>query len=146
LIPPFDERGNLPPGIHKVDWDGLQMRFGSSLRRVELLDGLRQALVSLRDAGCRTAYVDGSFVTAKEEPGDFDACWDASGVNAGLIDPVLLEFGEGRRAQKQRFGGELFPSIAPAEPGGTRFLEFFQRDRETGAPKGIIEIDLEALA
>jgi hypothetical protein len=146
LIPPFDESGNLPPGIHKVDWDGLQMRFGGSLRRVELLAGLHQALAALRDAGCRTAYVDGSFVTAKENPGDFDVCWDASGVDAGLLDPALLEFGEGRRTQKQRFGGELFPSIARAEPGGTRFLEFFQRDRETGAPKGIVELDPERLA
>lgn len=146
MIPPFDERGNLPPGIHEVDWDALQTRFSGSPRRVELLAGLREVLVALRDAGCRTAYIDGSFVTAKHEPGDFDVCWDATGVDASLLDPVLLEFGEGRRAQKQRFGGELFPSIAPAEPGGTRFLEFFQRDRETGEPKGIIEIDLGDLA
>lgn len=102
--------------------------------------------MALRDAGCRTAYIDGSFVTAKEQPGDFDVCWDATGVDASVLDPVLLEFGEGRRAQKQRFGGELFPSIAAAEPGGTRFLDFFQCDRETGEPKGIIEIDLGDLA
>ena len=136
MIPPFDERGNLPPGIHEVDWDELQIRFGGSPRRVELLEGLREALITLSDAGCRTAYIDGSFVTAKEEPADFDVCWDAMGVDASLLDPVLLELGEGRRAQKQRFGGELFPSIASAEPGGTRFLEFFQRDRETGNPRG----------
>lgn len=119
--------------------------FSGSPRRIELLAGLREALVALHDAGCRNAYIDGSFVTAKEEPADFDACWDAVGVEASLLDPVLLEFGEGRRAQKQRFGGELFPSIASAGPGGTRFLEFFQRDRETGEPKGIIEIDLGGL-
>jgi hypothetical protein len=63
-----------------------------------------------------------------------------------LLDPVLLDFREGRRAQKERFGGELFIAQRGADPGGTRFLEFFQRDRDTGEPKGIVEIDLEGLA
>ncbi len=83
MIPPFDERGNLPPGIHKADWTELEAAFGGSPRRVALLAGLREALASLRRAGCRTAYIDGSFVTAKEEPGDFDACWDAVGKALG---------------------------------------------------------------
>jgi hypothetical protein len=146
VIPPFDERGNLPPGIHKAVWDELETRFNGSERRVVLLAGLWEALVALHQAGCRIAYVDGSFVTAKEEPGDFDACWDAVGVDADLLDPVLLDFREGRKAQKERFKGELFIAQHGAEPGGTRFLEFFQQDRETGEPKGIIEIDLEDLA
>jgi hypothetical protein len=59
--------------------------------------------------------------------------------------PVLLEFGDGRRAQKERFGGELFLADRPAGPAGTRFLEYFQRDRDTGRPKGIVQIDLEVL-
>lgn len=145
MIPPFDDSGSLPPGIHEADWNELESRFSDSSRRVELLAGLRLALRALRDAGCRTAYVDGGFVTAKEEPEDFDACWDAVGVDASLLDPVLLDFSDGRRGQKERFGGELFPSIASAEPAGTRFLDFFQRDRETGKPKGIVAVDLKDL-
>ena len=145
MIPPFDKRGNLPPGIHETDWDELESRFNDSSRRVQLLAGLREALVALRDAGCRIAYIDGSFVTAKEEPGDFDVCWDADGVNVDALDPVLLEFAEMRRSQKERFGGELFVSDWPADPAGTRFLDYFQRDRETGEPKGIIAINLEVL-
>lgn len=111
-----------------------------------MLSGLREALIILRDVGCRTAYIDGSFVTTKKEPGDFDACWDLDGVDVDALDPVLLEFGERRRAQKERFGGEFFLADLPAEPGGTRFLDYFQRDRDTGEPKGIIQINLEALA
>jgi hypothetical protein len=146
MIPPFDERGNLPPGIHKADWDELETRFNGSARRVELLAGLREALVVLRDAGCRTAYVDGSFVTAKEEPDDFDGCWDAMGVDASRLDPVLLDFVHPRTAQKERFGGELFLAAAPADPkSGALFLDFFQRDRD-GERKGIVKIDLEGLA
>jgi|SRR5436305_2828823 len=146
MIPPFDERGNLPSGIHKADWNELETRFNGSPCRVELLVGLREALVALHDAGCRTAYVDGSFVTAKEEPGDFDGCWDAMGVDASLLDPVLLEFAHPRTAQKERFGGELFPAAAQADPkSGALFLDFFQRGRD-GEQKGIVQIDLEGLA
>ena len=145
MIPPFDKRGNLPPGIHEADWDELQTRFNDSPRRAKLLAGLREALLALRDAGCRTAYIDGSFVTAKAEPADFDACWEAAGVDASLLDPVLLDLAPPRTAQKERFSGELFPASHVAEPqSGARFLDFFQRDRD-GEPKGIIQIDLEGL-
>ena len=64
--------------------------------------GLRAALEDLKNAGCRTAYVDGSFVTIKAIPNDYDACWDEDGVDPVLLDPVLLTFGAGRAAQKER--------------------------------------------
>jgi len=144
-IPPFDGGGNLPPGIHDATWEEIVDRFGSNARREELLIGLQETLVSLRNAGCSRAYLDGSFVTAKDEPGDFDACWEVAGVDAGRLDPVLLTFADARRAQKERFGGELFPADAAADPHGTRFLEYFQRDKHTGDPKGIVALDLETL-
>jgi hypothetical protein len=92
---------------------------------------------------CRRAYLDGSFVTARDEPGDFDACWEIAGVDADLLDPVLLDFSNARAAQKERFGGELFPAEAVAVPDGTRFLDYFQRDKLTGDAKGIIAVDLK---
>ncbi len=117
-------------------------RYAITDRRAELLDGLRDAVESLRTAGCTRVYLDGSFVTEKEIPGDFDACWEVSGVDPGLLDPVLLDFSDLRAAQKARYGGELFPAQTAAEPAGTVFLDYFQRDRHTGAPKGIIALDL----
>lgn len=144
-IPPFEDSGNLPEGIHEATWDEIVDRFGISERRRELLDGLHRALDSLRAAGCRRAYIDGSFVTAKEEPGDFDACWETAGVDALLLDPVLLEFADARAVQKERFRGELFPAEAFAHPDGTRFLDYFQRDKLTGQPKGVVALDLEDL-
>lgn len=145
MIPSFDERGNLPPGVHVATWNEIETSFGGNDRRDELLAGVRAALEPLAGAGCRAAYVDGSFVTAKEEPQDFDGCWEAGGVDPALLDPVLLDFSNRRSAQKQRFGGELFPADLAAEPAGTRFLDYFQRDRDTGEPKGIVAIDLGAL-
>jgi Family of unknown function (DUF6932) len=120
-------------------------RFGTTERRRELLEGLRRAPENLRNAGCRRACLDGSFVTANEEPGDFDACWEIAGVDVALLDPVLLTFSNRRAAQKERFGGELFPAEAVADPDGTRFVDYFQRDKLTGEPKGIVALDLEDL-
>jgi hypothetical protein len=143
MIPPFetdsgeDDRYQLPPGIHEATWPELVERFGTNQRRREILAGLLRALQALKAAGCQRAYVDGSFVTSKEEPGDFDGCWDHTGVDFDALDPVLLDFDGHREAQKAKFEGELFIADAP----GNRFLEFFQLDRD-GRPKGIIRINL----
>ena len=119
-------------------------RFASNSYRARLMDGLLRALRSLREAGCARAFIDGSFVTGKRLPGDFDGCWDVSGVDPDLLDPVLLEFADHRRSQKEKFLGELFPARNSADRAGLTFLEFFQRDRD-GRPKGIVQIDLETL-
>jgi hypothetical protein len=81
MIPPFEESGLLLPGVHAATWQEVAARFGGNERRDALLEGLRRALQALKDAGCRVAYVDGSFVTSKETPGDFDACWERYGVD-----------------------------------------------------------------
>ena len=142
-IPPFLESGNLPEGVHEATWEEIVDRYGATDRRRELLEGLRAALDSLRDAGCPRAYIDGSFVTSKNVPGDFDACWETASVDPDLLDPVLLTFTNQREEQKARFGGELFPAELGTDPHGTRFLDFFQQDKVTGERKGIVSLDLE---
>jgi hypothetical protein len=64
-------------------------------------------------------------------------------VDGERLDPVLLDFTDRRAAQKAKYGGELFPSLAFADPAGNTFLEFFQIDKSTGKAKGIIAIDLK---
>ena len=144
MIPVFDANGNLPPGIHLATWDDLVARFGNTPHRQMLLVGLRAALLSLKDSGCRRVYIDGSFVTAKEQPGDFDGCWDVDEVDPDMLDPVLLEFANRRAAQKAKYFGELFLANAAADPAGTRFIDFFQLDKD-GHPKGITALNLKDL-
>ena len=96
-------------------------------------------------AGCRTVYVDGSFVTSKESPNDFDACWEEAGVDPELLDPVLLRFDAGRAEQKAIYLGELFPASIGATVDGTSFREFFQTDRAIGRAKSIVAVDLRGL-
>lgn len=143
-LPPFDADGDLPPGIHWTDWESFSLRFGRTRHRRDLLRGLKAALIELHNAGCSTAYVDGSFVTSKEMPGDFDACWSSVGVNLNALPPALLDLNAPRAAQKAKYGGELL--IAEAIEGNTQitFLEFFQQNI-LGKNKGIIGFDLRRI-
>lgn len=144
MIPEFDEHGNLPPGIHHATWNEIVTRYATSARRRDLLDGLLDALRSLQGAGCATAYLDGSLVTSKDHPGDFDACWESGEVIFSRLDRELLDFSHDRAAQKARYGGEFFPSDWPADADGTTYRDFFQCDR-LKRQKGIIALDLAGL-
>lgn len=145
MMPEFDERGNLPMGIHHATWNEIVTRYATSTHRRDLLDGLLDALRSLKVAGCATAYLDGSFVTDKAHPDDFDACWGPAGVVPSHLDSELQDFSDERAAQKARYGGEIFPAQWPAHPDGTTFLNYFQYDNVTKQPKGIIAINLAGL-
>jgi hypothetical protein len=144
MLPALTDEGLLPAGIHEAEWSEIWVAFGTTPYRKKLLRGFLRAVEALKAAGCRRVYLDGSFVTAKETPGDFDACWDPDGVEFLLLDPILLTFDHGRLAQKVKYGGELFPASTVADHGSmSTFIEFFQIHKETGAPKGIIAMDLE---
>ncbi len=145
MLPDFESAtGYLPAGEHRATWQALVDRYGYTPWRRRLLDGLLKALQLLQSAGCRRAWIDGSFVTSREVPGDFDACWDSVGVDFDSLDDRLLQFGQGRAVQKAAFLGELFIADLEADPQGTLFREFFQADRD-GRRKGIVVIELSDL-
>lgn len=139
MIPQFNDQGNLPLGIHWASWEEIGQRFGFSDKRRFLLEGLRDALVALQKAGCETVYLNGSFVTSKENPADYDGCWDIDSVSLELLDPVLINFSNKQAEQKKKYGGELFPNLPDDTPV---FLDLFQTDKSSGEGKGIIAIDL----
>ena len=74
-----------------------------------LLVGLRLALDELKAAGCRTVYVDGSFVTDKEQPGDFDACWERDHVDLQRVPPSLIAYDVFRPGMQAKYGGRSLP-------------------------------------
>lgn len=143
MIPEWQSNGDLPPGVHFARLAEIEVRLAFNPRRQRLLAGFREACDLLRVAGCRLVYLDGSFVTIKPRPGDFDACWDIQGVDEQALDPVFWDFTDGRRMQKRRFGGEFFPAQLPEGATGRAFLEFFQMNKRTGEPKGIVAVRLK---
>jgi hypothetical protein len=149
MIPALDADGNLPPGNHSVSWPELEAHCGQNPYRRRLLSGLHRAALVLKSVGCQRIYVDGSFVTNKSVPSDFDGCWERNGVNLfrlRAVDPVLLTFANRRAAQKAKYFGELFPADSVEGGSGLTFLNFFQHDKGTGREKGILALDLGSLS
>ena len=144
MLPDADlSTGYLPPGVHDAPWNEIAQRFSANGHRILLVGGLLAALTNLAGAGCRSVLLDGSFVSQKDLPDDYDGAWDIRGVDPYRLDPVLLDFANGRAAMKSKYFGELFPATALAAPG-VLYRDFFMKDRN-GVPKGIININLGSL-
>jgi Family of unknown function (DUF6932) len=108
MIPPFNEHGYLPPGIHPATMDEIDARFGtmSELRRVQM-ESVRWMVELAKRAGVERIILNGSFVTDIIEPEDVDcALLLVPGsprndelieeLRAGLpfLDVDIAEFGE----------------------------------------------------
>ncbi len=129
----------LPPGVHDATLEEIEERFAITPHRRWLFGGFLRAVAELRKVGCKTIFLDGSFITAKPHPGDFDGLWDLAGVGPDNLDPVLLDFDNKRAAQKAKYFGEMFVVQLPHQPG---LLPFFQTEKTSDLPKGIIRITL----
>jgi hypothetical protein len=132
----------LPPGVHDATLVEIEARFATTPHRCALFAGFEEVTQALTVAGCKTVYLDGSFVTGKPHPDDFDGCWELAGVDSRRLDPVLLRFENKREAQKRRFQGEMFIAEYPSTPSGLTFLDFFQIEKFSGRAKGIVRIRL----
>ena len=96
MIPDFEHKIRddhktryLPSGVHKASWNEFYKRYNTSRVRTILLEYLLIMLQHLRNAGCKSVKIDGSFVTTKPEPSDFDGTWDPTGVDKNLLDPII---------------------------------------------------------
>lgn len=142
MIPKFDRRGNLPPGKpYKVTWEELQDRFGTNEHRRDIMAGLKAALDNLKQADCRRVYINGSFITSKTKPSDWDGCWEPYGVNTARVDPIILDVNFDADRVRRKYKGDLF---VQAPKAGWNYLDVFQKDRE-GNRKGILVIELDTL-
>jgi hypothetical protein len=141
-IPPFRRDGYLPEGIHLASLSEVTFRFGSSTRqRRRLVLRVRRWVELAVEVGALRLLIDGSFVTAKEEPNDVDAVvqlpidfasrLEAESISATELEDMLLT----RRPE------ELF--AAEDDVDWNEWVEFFSRTREAdGRRKGLVEIQL----
>lgn len=132
MLPPFNERGDLPPGVHAAGWQELAERFGAGPVRQARLRTLRHLHLLAAATGHLARFlVFGSFVTEKTAPGDVDVV---------LIMDEGFELEEAPRESRTvfshadadaRFGASVFwvrRGILPeAEMAG--FIEFWQTRR-----------------
>ena len=135
----FNKNGTLNPGIHKMTWKEFYDFFSFSERRKELLNGLEKVLVIFREIEIPHFYIDGSFVTDKLEPEDWDSCFDCSIPQMQDLLKTYPLFD--RKEQKKLYKGELFYALWEADEYGTKYLDFFQQIRGNSIlKKGIVEL------
>ena len=146
MIPAPNAIGELPPGMHTATLEEVEAVFVTTPRRRRLFEGLQRVVQNLYAAGVRRVFIDGSFVTTKADPNDIDGCWEwTEEVHLDLLDPVLLDFAQARRAMRDKYGVDFFLATWVEAGSGLTFLDFFQRNR-TDDPKGIVQLDLEEIA
>ena len=128
VIPQTDTNtGYLPPGVHTANWCEVVDCFAGNSHRANLTEGLLAACRNLAAAGCRELLLDGSFVTTKTLPGDYDGAWETAGVDPDRVDPVLLDFSQRRAAMKSKYVeilGRPLPGVGICRIGSAlpRFL------------------------
>lgn len=131
MIPPFEENGYLPPGIHPATLDEIEARFGheSELRQVQM-ESLRWLVDLAKRAGVGRIAINGSFVTDVPESNDVDCV-------------LLVELGFPRDpgAEQELIQGLPFLDIDLVRQDGWDELvgSVFATDRHLN-PKGVIEI------
>lgn len=133
MIPPFDDTGWLPPGVHPATLAEIEARFGrqSELRRVQM-ESVRWMVDLAVRAGVERIVLNGSFVTDTIEPND--------------VDCVLLVpdgFPRDAAAEAELAQGLPFLDIWLVDRADFKELVsvIFASDRY-GAPKGVVEVVL----
>ncbi|MFO0810325.1 MAG: hypothetical protein U0746_17010 [Gemmataceae bacterium] len=131
MIPPFNDDGYLPPGIHPATVEEIAERFGreSELRQAQM-DCLRWLVDSARRAGVQRIVVNGSFTTDKLEPNDVDC-----------VLLIGLDFPRDADAEAELLAGLPFINMELVDAGG--FRQFTERTFATDrnwVPKGMVEV------
>ena len=133
MIPPFNDQGYLPAGIHLATWDEVVERFGgpSELRHAQM-ESVRWLVELVRRVGVSRLVLNGSFSTDQWEPND--------------VDCVLLtspDFPRDRQALEELDEGLPFLDLQLVDqPAFERLTnEMFATDR-FGNPKGMVEVQL----
>src|SRR5665213_28845 len=132
--------GLLPPGIHDATLEEVKIRYAINPRRIDLFKGMEMGIENLFLSGSPLIFLDGSYITTKPRPKDYEICCDPQFVDPKILDPIFLDFSERRNRQKQKYGGEYFPSTMIEIGSAKAFADYFQKDKHSGAIKGIVRI------
>ena len=90
----YTQDGCLPNGIHELSLDEIEDEFvnGKSQRRHDIFENYKGHLKEIKDTNCcLNHWIDGSFVTLKENPNDIDIFTEFDGVKSkelGIYDDI----------------------------------------------------------
>lgn len=147
VIPPLNEHGWLPEGIHDCTLEEAAARFGGfqrSDRRPQLwaqfVEFVREAQA---DGLIDAIIVDGSFVTAEPLPNDIDLVLVMSAQQdfSGDFSPAHYNVLSQRRV-RLRFGFDILVATNEHETLAQAVAFFEQVRQRPGAKKGLLRIRL----
>jgi len=75
MIPDFYDGSFLPVGDHSAVWEEVVEKFGGTATRKGFCDRLIKFLRQAKKCGFLKVYLFGSFISAKDDPGDVDLLW-----------------------------------------------------------------------
>lgn len=140
-IPAFDSRGALPPGDHPATLPAVEQRYGVNAHRRSMLPGLTHAVAGLQAAGIEQAWLGGSFITDKPNPGDVDIAF--AWKDGADVERLNTTISAGARENVQIFAADRVvmntASLQNAQEGW-RFLDLFRHNR-AGEAVGVLRLD-----
>ena len=131
MIPPFDDSGFLPAGIHLATLNDIDTRFGQTteLRQVQM-ESVRWMIELAARVGIERIILNGSFVTDIMEPNDVDCVMLASAT-----------YPDDEGAAAELADGLPFLEIAVvAQDGFDTLVELFFATDRFGRSKGVVEV------
>src|SRR5438132_11224065 len=145
-LPEFREDGWLPEGHYLTTWAEIEERFGGEAgsQRRSVLDNLLRWRDRLRDRGITGRLIlDGSFVSAKSDPGDFDTLLiaDEAAEQILAVDEDARQLIDYSYCKANHWGDVFFFSAAAVQrfPSLCR-TDIFDLDKATWTPKGVVEV------
>jgi hypothetical protein len=144
MLPAFRDDGWLPIGHHDATWEEITNRFEGlpGSRRFDLTKRLFELRDSLRKLGV-VGYLllDGSYISAKLDPKDFDILLVASAEIQALKEasPELTRLLNAERAEREG-GYSLF--FVPIDSTALELISSMWDLDKSGTPKGILKVAL----
>lgn len=140
MIPAFDQRGLLPPGLHDTSISEIRSTLGFTARRDGLVDGLER-YIHVWDSSKSLDHliIDGSFVTSKPEPCDIDMILvpHRRALFSSTFGDLAKALCYDRPFTKAEFGCEAFVVASSADLDA--WLNFFKCDRQ-GNVRGLLQL------
>jgi hypothetical protein len=146
-LPPFNDDGNLPPGVHPARLQEVLDRFAAGTAQRKAVGRRLERVADVARASGHLArfIVFGSFITAKPEPNDVDVflLMEDSFDFSKAEGEIRLLFDH--TAAQAHFGASVFWLRRAAAFGGEQeTIEYWQVTRE-GGRRGIVEVIPEAI-
>jgi predicted nucleotidyltransferase len=145
MLPAFYDGEFLPDGEHPATWVEVVERFGGNAKRKGFCDRLTKFLQQAKRCGFLKVYLFGSFISARDDPGDVDLLWvHRQNLNYDRLSRECHDLVE-HALMKAREGWDMF--CCSDDPMVIDYLMTgWRRDKAPGRkPRGVIMLDLEQL-